>query len=293
MSEGPEIHRLAAKLNQELSGSPVLELRTTLPKPAAWLKANPGAVEGRRILRVYAAGKNLLFSLEEELFFLFHLLLFGSLRSHPVSAREELDPEARAWITTPERRLVFSKSQVFQIGRGDPFRQVYNLEVLGPDICEIPFDAERFLSRLGHPSQLSRELGPALLEQSVAAGLGNYLKSDILFECRLSPWQRVYQLSEEERRRLAGAIPRVAQRALKNRGQTIPDELMARLPAEARPYQGGWWDRHWVFRRTGRPCWSCGTPIAWQRQGPGEGRATYYCPRCQVSTQNNLTFPFP
>jgi formamidopyrimidine-DNA glycosylase len=34
-----------------------------------------------------------------------------------------------------------------------------------------------------------------------------------------------------------------------------------------------------VFRRTGKPCYTCGTPIERVKVG---GRSTHFCPQCQL-----------
>jgi endonuclease VIII len=280
MSEGPEIYRLAARLHGELAGSRVAAVSTDLPGPAAWLASRQGALLGRAISRIYPAGKHLLWELEGGFYLHFHLTLFGRMRSYPLDEPPPPDKTVRAEIETTARRVRFSESRVFHIGEGDPRRDIEALAALGPDICQKPFDAAGFLARLSAPVHLAQELGPALLEQTIAAGVGNYLKSDALFECRLNPFSRVYQLGEEDRRALAAALPEMAQRSIKHRGLTVSDAVRERL-AEAPAYSDAWWDGHWVFRRAGRPCWVCGAKIQQRRQGPGEGRATYYCPRCQ------------
>jgi formamidopyrimidine-DNA glycosylase len=40
-----------------------------------------------------------------------------------------------------------------------------------------------------------------------------------------------------------------------------------------------WNFRHWVFRRAGRPCWVCETPIIMDRHS--SSRVTFWCPCCQ------------
>lgn len=39
-------------------------------------------------------------------------------------------------------------------------------------------------------------------------------------------------------------------------------------------------ERNWVYRRRGRPCYRCGTPIEMIRQDRHE-RMTYFCSNCQ------------
>jgi len=208
-----------------------------------------------------------------------HLLMFGKIRTYSLRHRVEYDRTTRAVIVSTSRQAVLSNVQVFNIGQGDPFEQIQSLHDLGPDMCVQPFDRRLFLERLRRPDNLDLEIGPVLLDQTVAAGLGNYLKSDILFECRINPWTLVRDLTEEEEQCLAETIPAVGQRAIRNRGQTVTDDVMEQIAAQVGT--PNWWHKHWVFRHTNRPCKVCGTPIKQKRQGPGEGRITFYCPNCQ------------
>lgn len=281
MSEGPEIHRLAQQLTEEFVGSRVVVLETRLKKPLAWLEAHPGSVEGREIKRICAAGKNLIWTLDGDLYFQFHLLMWGKVRTYNLRYRLPLDPQRRALIITTSRQFTLVNGQVFNIGIGDPFEQLATLREIGPDICAVPFDQALFLERLNRFDNRDREIGPVLLDQTVAAGLGNYLKSDILFECGINPWSLVSDLTSEQQNCLADVIPLVAQRAIRNRGQTVTDEVMAAMLADPAHANPRWSDRHWVFRQTNKPCKICGTPVKQRRQGPDAGRQTFFCPVCQ------------
>lgn len=283
MSEGPEVHRISAQLDEEFAGSRIVAIDSRLKKAKAWLEAHPNLVEGKEVRRVYAAGKNILWELEGDIYFHIHLLMFGKIRTYSLKHRVEYDRTTRALIVTTSRQVMLINVQVFNIGLGDPFCQIPSLKEIGPDMCSPTFDRRLFLHRLNDPGNLDQEIGPVLLYQSVAAGLGNYLKSDILFECRINPWTLVRDLTEEEQECLAETVPDIGQRALRNRGQTVTDEVLTALQEEAA--QTGtsvrWRDKHWVFRQSSRPCKVCGTPIKQRRQGPGKGRITFYCPQCQ------------
>lgn len=281
MSEGPEIHRLAGELAEEFVGSRMVALETRLKKALAWLEMHPGFVEGKEILRIYAAGKNLIWELEDDLYFQFHLLMWGKVRTYTLRYRLPPDPQRRAVIVTTSRQFTLVNGQVFNIGIGNPFEQLPTLREIGPDICVVPFNRELFLERLNRFDNRDREIGPVLLDQTVAAGLGNYLKSDILFECGLSPWLLVGALTPEQQNCLADVTPEVARRAIRNRGQTVTDEVMSALLADPAHPNPRWSDRHWVFRQTNKPCKVCGTPIKQRRQGPDAGRQTFFCPQCQ------------
>ena len=281
MSEGPEIFRLAGQLREEFAGSRIVAVESRLKKAQAWLEAHPGSMEGKEIGRVYSLGKNLIWEVEDDIYFHMHLLMFGKIKTYSLRHRVEWDRTTRAHIVSTSRQAVLINVQVFNIGQGDPLKEIETLGALGPDISVEPFDKELFLERLNRPGNKTREIGPVLLDQQVAAGLGNYLKSDILFECRIDPWAKVGELTSEEQECLAETIPEVAQRALRNRGQTVTDEVMERILADPNTPKANWWHKHWVFRHTNRPCKICGMSIKQRRQGEGKGRVTFYCPNCQ------------
>ncbi len=283
MSEGPEVHRVSAELNEEFAGSRIVAIDSRLKKAKAWLEEHPGLVDGKEIRRIYPAGKNIIWDLEGDIYFHLHLLMFGKIRTYTLRHRVEYERTTRALIVTTARQAVLINVQVFNIGIGDPFSQIPSLQDIGPDMCSPRFSRELFLQRLNDPGNLDQEVAPVLLYQSVAAGLGNYLKSDILFECRINPWTLVRDLTSEQQTCLAETIPEVGQRAIRNRGQTVTDDVLANLEAEAeeRGESLRWNQKHWVFRQSSKPCKICGTPIKMGRQGPGNGRVTFYCPQCQ------------
>jgi len=134
--------------------------------------------------------------------------------------------------------------------RGDVVRR------LGPDILERPPDLEGMIARLRRAAELS--LAEALQRQQLVAGIGNMWAAEALWERRLSPWLAVRSLSDEELASILDAAHRMMSAAL----------VSARPPRR-------------VYRRAGRPCRRCGTPIRSQGQGEANRRA-YWCPTCQA-----------
>lgn len=68
------------------------------------------------------------------------------------------------------------------------------LSKLGPD----PFSPDFSLADVYRLKKTTRPIGVALLDQSLLAGIGNYLKSDILWAARIDPRRRARDLSHEE-----------------------------------------------------------------------------------------------
>jgi endonuclease-8 len=114
------------------------------------------------------------------------------------------------------------------------------------------------------------EIGVALLDQRVASGIGNVYRSETLFACRADPFARIGDLEVDVPRRLYATASELLRRNLDGRPRrTSPGGLA-------------------VYRKTGRPCPRCGTPIRSRRQGEA-ARTVYWCPSCQAGASDRTT----
>jgi len=279
MSEGPEILGLARRLDRVLRGAELLQIETRLKKARLWLDAHLGAFDGARFERVEANGKHLLFRLDGDRWIHCHLLMFGAWRVHRLGTVLEPDPTVRAELTTTRARLRLIRGQVLDFGLGDPYAELPVLRALGPDTLAEPFDEARFRALAATPPRARQEVAVALLDQTFANGIGNYLKSEILFRARLDPWRTLGSLADDELGRLIEQLVAVPRIALATRGSSIGPAAELAMGAEAP--KGRF--RHWVFRRSGHPCLQCGAKVRRARQGPLPGRWTFWCPVCQRS----------
>jgi endonuclease-8 len=127
---------------------------------------------------------------------------------------------------------------------------------LGPDLLAAETEVEDVVRRL-RLADPERVVGEALLDQRLVAGIGNMWLAEALWHARVSPWRMLRDVGDEE---LEGAL-RFAQ------------EHMRASAAGARPSRA-------AYRRSGRSCPRCGTPI--RSRGLGEtNRTAYWCPTCQ------------
>ncbi len=252
MAEGDTILRTARRLEAAIGGE---ELRV-LAGNGRSRAAGVGRLDGRRLDRIEARGKHLLLHFDG-LVLHSHLGMSGSWRVVKPGERWP-KPASAAWVT-----LTGAAVQAVQFGgptlrvlsatqlRRDPV-----LARLGSDILAPEFDLARATANFR--ASPDRALGDALLDQRLVAGIGNIFKSETCFAARADPWRPVAELSDDELSEVLGAARRLMQESVV-RGR--PD------PA--------------VYRRAGRPCPNCGTPIAARGQGDAN-RRTYWCPRCQA-----------
>jgi len=293
MPEGPEVRQFADALNQALGGKPIVSLLARTKTAKVWEKEHPGVLLNKRIERVLSHGKHLVGLIEGGYYFHSHLMMWGSwtvLDNPP----QEIDRRERSRIVVPDACAILYSAPIFNLGAGNPFETVENLRTLGTDILpypdEKPFDAPMFLPKLLTPENSDRTIGAALLDQQIVAGIGNYLRAEILFDCRLDPWRKIADLTADELERLIHSIPLMAQRAHAKSGFTVSDEARTRLQNDpSLVYTPGseYGTRHYVFRRTNLPCLECGGTIRQLRQvtkADEEGdktRIIYFCPTCQ------------
>ena len=216
----------------------------------------------------------------------------------------EKDRRERARIVTDGGAAIFFSAPIFNVGEGDPCEQIENLASLGPDVlpAEGKFNRAEFRRRLLLPEHLEATIGAALLNQRILAGLGNYLRAEVLFECRLNPWRKIRELKEVELRCLARTAPELSLRSYLSNA-TAGEVDRARMRSDASlTYQPDreYGTRHMVFRRTNLPCLRCGELIRQKRQATftseqsdvdmeaGEQERTrivYFCPKCQKVDQ--------
>jgi endonuclease-8 len=109
-------------------------------------------------------------------------------------------------------------------------------------------------------------IGEAVMNQTVVCGIGNVYKSEMLFLARVSPFVTVGQLSDECLQQLVQTARRLMKKNLEG------------YPRRTRIGRDG--NRVWVYRRSGQPCFVCGTRIKSTRQGD-LGRSTFWCSGCQ------------
>jgi endonuclease VIII len=242
MPEGDALHRAAARL-QPLVGERI-EAESPHPRGAATGVARE--VDGRVLEGVEAVGKHLLLRFEGGVV----------LRSHlRMSGRWQVGPRGRAWRGRPWLVLRGGEWEATEWNGPVLALEERPVRALGPDLLADSTEVDDVLRRLR--SRPSRLVGEALLDQRLVAGIGNMWLAECLWQARVSPWRRLDEVSDEE---LVAALG------------WVRDAMRASVRG-VRP-------RRTAYRRAGRPCRRCGTPI--ESRGLGEAnRRAYWCPRCQ------------
>jgi len=291
MPEGPEVRKYADALDAALTGRAIVSLDARTKDARKWLHENEPRLKGRRVKRVISHGKHLLGYIEGDFFFHSHLMMWGRWQTFGTGELPERDRRERARIVVEGGAAILLSAPIFNAGEGDPYKQIEVLATLGPDALPYrgPFKRAEFLRRLREHE--SETIGAALLNQRIVAGLGNYLRAEVLFACKLNPWRTIGDLTQRNLSCLSKTIPQLARDAYQ-RSATAPEEDRKRMAGDpSLVYVPGreYGTRHLVFRRTNLPCLRCGEKIRQLRQRTIQTqedeeertRIVYFCAKCQ------------
>jgi endonuclease VIII len=284
--EGHTLHRLARRHRQTFGGRTVHVI-----SPQGRFAAGAALLDGTVLRVAQAHGK--------------HLFL-------GFSPPEASDVDAPGPVATPRRRLRPDRwlhvhlgligSFEFGVGPPPPPRGAVRLRIAtddawadlrGPTACELLTEPEvgGIRRRLGADplrpnaephaayARITRStvpIGALLMQQEVVAGVGNVYRAELLYRHRLDPWLPGRELSEAAWEALWGDLVVLMRDGLR-RGRivtTLPQDR----PHRSGPVRDG--EAHYVYRRTGLPCFVCATLVVSE---PMAGRTLYRCPYCQKS----------
>ncbi len=299
MPEGDTLYRVARTLNQALAGQVVRRFDAAY---ATLLRIDEEApLCGRTVQRVEARGKWCLIWLgprvapspaalprrwDGVLVLCTHLRMNGMWHIYRAGRAGPTPVSDEPW-QRPRRdmRVLLATDAFVAVGFRVPVASLLtvpelarhpDLARLGPDLLAEPFAADEALRRLR--ADADRELGDALLDQRLVAGLGNVYKSELCFMTGLHPFLPVGAVPEESLRKvleLGQRLLRANAYAPSAADEVVTNTSLRRTTAAMDPRR-----RLWVYGRAGLPCRRCGTPIGEQRQGLA-ARVTFFCPTCQ------------
>ena len=260
MPELPEVERAARALSRAALGKTIAAVKAI--HPALRRKLSPTrarAARGKRIQTIERRGKHQLLGLDSGDTLVVHFRMNGDWEIGTTAdaldrftrAVIELDDGTR--ISLVDRRAL---SSITLDKEGSS-----SLPKLGKEASDKTLDAD-YLAEVLQRRKIP--IKPALMDQSVLAGLGNIYVAEALWEAELDPRKPAARLHREKLTRLVDAIRLVL-------------SPRRRRPGRYTDTRGR--DRFAVYDREGKICRRCGGTIERIVQA---GRSTYFCPDCQI-----------
>jgi endonuclease VIII len=194
------------------------------------------------------------------------------------------DSRVRLVIYTKDKVAVQFNGPILKFSFENP-ANAEPITKLGPDPLRSDFDINDLKKRLSQRINNNGTvmIADLLLDQTVVAGIGNKYKSEILYLSKINPFVYAKDIPPKAMKTLLQQIASVLNIGYINAGMTRKvHKTMNNADTKGNGNNNNnnrWSDKHWVFRRGGRPCWKCETKIITDHKL--SSRVTYWCPKCQ------------
>jgi formamidopyrimidine-DNA glycosylase len=275
MPELPEVETYVRELEPLLAGRQIVAAQVLWPRTVASPSPDEFAarVAGQRFTTFGRRAKYMLLGLDGGDTLIVHLRMTGHL--HVKAAEEAPDAHTHVLFDLDDgRRLHYQDPRKF--GRmwltAEP---EIVLRKLGPEPLSAAFSGGELARKLAGRKAAIKAL---LLDQALAAGVGNIYADEALFRAGLHPLRPGGSLTPAEIERLRLAVAAVLADGIAAAGSSLGGSSLQNY---SRPggQAGSFQEEHRVFRRTGQPCLTCGAMI--ERIVVSQ-RSTHFCPTCQA-----------
>ena len=276
MPEGPEIRKAADKVQNAVANKPILKIEFGQEH----LKPNEADFSNVTIEKIDTYGKAMVTRFKSAnhpkgLNIYTHNQLYGRW---VICNPEQVPPsnrQLRLGIYTPDKwALLYSASDILVLNNQKVLDHPF-IKKVGKDVLNHATTVEFVKERLLSPAYFKRQIGGFLTEQSFVAGLGNYLRCDVLFVTGIRPTRKPSSLSTKQIKALANAILELPRQSYQTESVTNDLDLVEELLAQGLSLEDA---RFHVFRRDGLACYRCGNTIIKKKTG---GQPCYTCETCQ------------
>ena len=271
MPEGPEIRRAADKIEAVLKDNTIQKIEFGL-KP---LKKYAKPLTGTKVLSLETRGKALLTHFDSGTTIYSHNQLYGVWRIVKRDKLPKTNRQLRLAIHTDQHSALLYSASDISVWKTEKIEEHPFLRRIGPDILNPNLAWQEVAERLQSKAFAGRALNSVYLDQAFLAGLGNYLRSEILFIAGIHPARKARELSKGEIGKLARTTLDISQRSYASQGVTLPDRQYKTLKKKGLSYGKA---RFFVFSRANQPCRVCKTKI---QRSTANSRRIYTCATCQ------------
>ena len=273
MPEGDTIFRMARTLQRALADRLVVGFESVYPALTRVDHDRP--LTGRRVESVASRGKHLLMTFSSDLILHTHMRMHGSWHIYRPGERWQRPArDMRVVVATDAYVAVAFNVPVAEFLTSRDLARHPAIQSLGPDLADTNFDQADALRRIReHDAEPIHEV---LLNQRALSGIGNVLKSEVLFVSGIDPFAEVRTIDDDRLRKMLDVAVRLMR-------MNVGEASAVHAPSHGRRTTGSMDPgvRLWVYGRGGKPCRTCGTVIRSRSSGP-DARLTYWCPRCQM-----------
>jgi len=273
MPEGPEIRLAADTIADAIESKKIEEIEAGLPH----LQNAVIALRGEKVREVETRGKAMLIHFANNQTIYSHNQLYGVWKVVKRGSLPQTKRSLRLALHTDKKSALLYSASDIGVYQSHELEAHPFLSKIGPDILNKQLTWQSVAERLVHKRFRNRKLSILYLDQHFLAGIGNYLRSEILFAAGLHPDLKPSDLNQEQVNILAQQTLSISLRSYHTKGFTVPDNLGRVLSKSDNNYESA---RFMVFNREQETCRICVSPIV---RATRNGRRIYWCNNCQKS----------
>lgn len=216
MPEGPEVRTTVDQLEQSLVGQTLVAIKPSQDaKYQAIVDKMPFGLP-QKIKSIQCSGKRIYFRIGDYYMYC-HLLMTGRWG-------HDSDGHRLALQFNNRRSIYFHDRRKFGIIKWFNWQQYQaNRKEVGLDLLSGPINYYDFRAAITNPRIKKKPVHEFLTDQKRVAGIGNYLKAEILYRARIHPLAELGQLNAFHRNKLYFTARRVMMESYQAKGLTISD----------------------------------------------------------------------
>lgn len=272
MPELPEAETIKKDLEPWVVGKTIKKVEIKLPRIIRTSKSATDVkkrAEGRKIESIRRRGKAIIFGLDSGDAAVVRLGMTGQLLLSSKANPKEQDKYDHVVFTFADGdQLYFKDWRQFGLFFVTEEDKVEDELDLGPEPLDASFSLDSFNSKVKGATKIKAWL----MNQQKIAGIGNIYSDEILFDAGIHPFRTAGSLTNAEKEKLYHSIKKILSEGIKYRGSSNDAYV------DAYGEKGEMHTRQKVYRRTGKPCPVCKTPVERLKMG---GRSAHFCPKCQ------------
>lgn len=228
MPEGPEVAIITDGLNSLLKGKHILEI--TFNDKGRYKNKTPNGFDNFKekmpinVKSIKCKGKFIYWEFDNNEY-MFNTLGMSGVWTLNEKKHTVLTIKYKNKITdTKENYLYFDDVRHFATVKFVDSKNELNkkLKTIGPDMLNddsIAFDDfDKILNK-----HKTKNITVVLMNQTIISGVGNYLKSEVLYDTKISPHRDISSLTEQERKKLFKSIREKTKKSYKSGGMSKRD----------------------------------------------------------------------
>lgn len=271
MPEGPEIWRAADQISNTIANKEITNLYFAFDE----LKKFEEELTGQKVTSVTPRGKAIITAFDSGLNLYSHNQLYGKWIMSENGDEPDTNRSLRVAIHTEDGAAFLYSASEIEMLKSEEVESHDYIKKLGPDVVHPDTSYEEVLERYQDENFRNRKLATLLLDQGFLSGVGNYLRSEILFCAKVDPDFRPRDCSDQQIEDLAYYSLELSRRSYKTKGIVVEPELVEALKREGASRKDY---RFYAYNRTAKPCYKCGQEIQEIKTG---GRKIYFCQQRQ------------